>query len=308
MGPDKKEELTMISDTIHAFYTENGPLTDLYNYAQMIDELPSDIDSLVRIIQGLMVHGHWLKCYGLTIDAEKRKDEMNIRSMRERIRLILDKNPAPLSSPREATNRQICCCRDFSTMLAAILRHKKIPARARCGFGRYFLPDHFEDHWVTEYFDADTKRWIMVDAQIDSLQRKELRLEFDTLDMPRDQFITGGEAWLMCRERGYSPDKFGIFQFKGIDFVIADLIHDIASLGKRELLPWDYWGASTTKYDAMDDQARRSLDDAARITLDPDTHFDAIQEYAEHDPRFRLPGTIISYWDGQREDVNVAEL
>jgi hypothetical protein len=305
MGPDKKEEHAMISDTIWSYYTMNGPFTDLSEHGRIIDGLPSDIGSLVRIIQGMMIHGHWLKQYGLTIDAEKRKEDMNIRPVRERIRRILEENAAPLSSPREAPNRQIGCCRDFSTMLAAILRHKGIPARARCGFGRYFLPNHFEDHWITEYFDAKKNRWIMVDAQIDSLQRKNLRLKFDTLDMPRGQFVTGGEAWLMCREGGYSSDKFGIFEFKGIDFVIADLIHDIASLGKRELLPWDYWGASSTKYDAMDDQARGSLDDAARITLDPDTHFNAIQEYAEHDPRFRLPETIISYWDGQREDVSV---
>ena len=38
-------------------------------------------------------------------------------------------------------------CRDFSTMLCTVLRYQNTPARARCGFGAYFLPDHYEDHW-----------------------------------------------------------------------------------------------------------------------------------------------------------------
>jgi hypothetical protein len=31
-------------------------------------------------------------------------------------------------------------------MLTSILRYQGIPARTRCGFGKYFLPGHFEDH------------------------------------------------------------------------------------------------------------------------------------------------------------------
>jgi hypothetical protein len=76
---------------------------------------------------------------------------------------------------------------------------ERCPARPRCGFGAYFLPNHYEDHWVCEYWNEAGGRWVLVDAQLDELQRNVLETSFDTLDVPRDQFIVGGAAWKMCR-------------------------------------------------------------------------------------------------------------
>ncbi len=104
------------------------------------------------------------------------------------------------------------------------------------------MPDHFEDHWVTEYWNQEQSRWIFVDAQLDDLQREVLKINFDTLDVPRDQFIVGGKAWQMCRSGEQDPDKFGIFDMHGLGFVRGNLVRDVASLNKMELLPWDCWG------------------------------------------------------------------
>src|SRR5690606_37876997 len=101
--------------------------------------------------------------------------------------------------------RLIGNCRDFTVMLCAMLQHQGVPARARCGFGAYFLPNHYEDHWVCEYWNADQGRWILVDAQLDTLQQEALKIGFDTLDVPHDQFITGGKAWQMTRSGEADP-------------------------------------------------------------------------------------------------------
>ncbi len=86
-----------------------------------------------------------------------------------------------------------------------MLRHLGIPARARCGFAKYFEPDRHMDHWVVEYWNAEQQRWIFVDAQLDDLQQGKLHLPFDPLDVPREQFLTGGRAWQLCRCRSGRP-------------------------------------------------------------------------------------------------------
>jgi hypothetical protein len=48
-----------------------------------------------------------------------------------------------------------------------MLQSQGKPARARCGFGRYFKAGWYEDHWICEYWNDEQGRWIMVDAQLD---------------------------------------------------------------------------------------------------------------------------------------------
>jgi transglutaminase-like putative cysteine protease len=85
-------------------------------------------------------------------------------------------------------------------MLAAMLRAKGIPARARCGFGTYFTPGRWEDHWVCEYWHNTAQQWIMVDAQLDAVQQEVLQITFDPLNMAPGHFVLAGEAWQLCRQ------------------------------------------------------------------------------------------------------------
>ena len=57
--------------------------------------------------------------------------------------------------------------------------------------GRTLL-NYYDDHWVVEYWNAGQARWILVDAQLDTIQCEALRIPFNPLDVPRDQFIVGG--------------------------------------------------------------------------------------------------------------------
>jgi len=99
-----------------------------------------------------------------------RRDEVQLRSIAQKLKRISELDPRPLAEVRSPDKRLVGNCRDFSVMLTAILRHQGIPARARCGFARYFIPNHYEDHWVCEYWNAARKRWVLVDAQLDELQ------------------------------------------------------------------------------------------------------------------------------------------
>ncbi len=120
---------------------------------------------------------------------------------------------------------------------------------------------------------------------MDELQRRVLRLPFDPLDVPRDQFLVAGRAWQMYRHEGVNGDWFGIFDFRNWHFILGNLIRDLASLNKVETLPWDGWGRMLGPDDAA---WLAELDHVAAVTLRPDECFDELRAlYA--DPRFTAP-------------------
>ncbi|MFI5014475.1 MAG: hypothetical protein ACHQAY_19250 [Hyphomicrobiales bacterium] len=57
---------------------------------------------------------------------------------------------------------------------------------------------------------------MLVDAQIDELQRAKLSPDFDLLDVPRDRFLIAGDAWAQRRADEADPAAFGIFGMRGL--------------------------------------------------------------------------------------------
>jgi hypothetical protein len=94
--------------------------------------------------------------------------------------------------------------------MVSMLREKGVPARARCGFGAYFNPPNYEDHWVCEYWNGVERRWVLADPQFDDVWCKRLDIGHDVLDVPRDQFLVAAEAWEQCRRSERDPERFGI--------------------------------------------------------------------------------------------------
>jgi hypothetical protein len=273
-------------------------------YAHLYADLPSDIPSLVRAVQGLIIHVFWAERYGLSLPEESQA-EVQLRSIERRLARTLELDPGPLTIPRANEQKIVGNCRDFSVTLASMLQSKGIPARPRCGFGAYFLPDHYEDHWVCEYWNESERRWVLVDAQLDELQQHVLRIAFDTLDVPRDQFIVGGAAWKMCRSGQADPDQFGIFDMHGIDFVKGDFLRDVAALNKIELLPWDCWGLIFTEYATLPPDDLSMLDRLADLTCTDVPDFATVRQIYESDPRLRVGQSIQSYVNGSMEHIQL---
>lgn len=260
-----------------AYYTQPAPITDPGDHTALLDNLPRDIPTLCKLVHGVMVHIFWAKQYGLEL-SEERQQEVNLRMVSRMLPRIIELDDRPLTEARQPEKKLVGNCRDHSTLLVSILRHQGIPARARCGFGAYFTPNHYEDHWVGEYWNAEQERWILVDAQLDELQRNVLKPSFDTTDVPRDQFLVGGKAWQLCRSGQADPDAFGIFDMHGMWFIVGDMIRDLMALNKIELLPWDGWGLMFGPEDPMptgDDLAL--LDHIAELTLAGNEAFDEIR-------------------------------
>ena len=270
-----------------AYYAAPGELTATGELGDSLAGLPGDIPGLVKVVQGALIHVFWAERYGRPL-SEEEKATVQVRSAQEKLRRLQQDNPAPLAQKRPLEKRQAGNCRDFSVLLTALLRRAGIPARARCGFGTYFMPDHYEDHWVVEYWRAESGRWVMVDSQLDEFQQKALKIDFNPLDMPRGKFIPGGEAYQMCRAGKADPDKFGIFEMHGMDFIRGDLVRDFLALNKVEILPWDWgWGYLTEKKFA--DLAL--FDHLTGLLTGGDEAFPALRKQYESDPSLALPKT-----------------
>lgn len=287
------------------YFAAPGPFTRAGERAALFEQLPADVGALCKVVQGLMIHVFWAERYGLRIPDE-RQGELQLRPVGPKLDRIIELDPRPLAEARPPERRLVGNCRDFTVLLTAMLRHQGVPARARCGFGRYFLPNHYEDHWVCEYWNAAQARWVLVDAQLDELQSGVLAIPFSPVDVPRDQFVVGGKAWQLCRSGLADPETFGIADMHGLWFVRGDFVRDIAALNKAELLPWDCWGLIEASDQDLSSDDLATLDVLAELTSGDVPEFERVRACYENDPRLRVPPTIRTYLRDGPQDIALA--
>lgn len=190
--------------------------------------METNLGDIVRVVQAKLRHELWASAYGITV-SDADRETVHLRSAEE----ILNA-PGPLV---------ITMCRGFAVATVALLRERGVEARARCGFATYFRPDWFEDHWVVEYRDG-AGTWRLADAQLDEVHRTTLKIEFDPLDMPRDAFLPGPDAWQRARSGATAFDRFGLSStdMAGEWFVAGNVLRDRLSVEHDvAALPWDVW-------------------------------------------------------------------
>ena len=285
--------MTVTEPATLALYAQPDIMTAPGQRAALFEPLPDDIADLVAVVQGLVVHEFWAHAYGLSLSDDDRTT-VHIRRVADVLDQVVSRDDRPLTAPRSPQGRVAGNCRMFSVLLVAMLRAKGVPARARCGFGMYFLGGFGEDHWVCEYWNAAAGRWVLVDAQIDQIQRERLPIDFDLLDVPRNRFLVAGDAWTMCRSGAADPDTFGLSGLKegGAWWVAGNLMRDAAALDNRELLPWDTWGAMPGPDDEIDNDLLSLFDRLATLTTAPDESFDDLQAILRDDPRLTVPPLV----------------
>lgn len=206
-------------------------------------DLPTKAVDLCRVAQALVIPPDLASACGIP---EERHAEKSIRHASELIRTLVALDPTPIHEARRPKNRIVGTCRHFTILSGAFLRYRGIAARARCGFATYFVPEKYVDHWVVEYWHTAQERWVRIDSEI-------LGLPFVSTpeDLSSDEFLSGGEAWTLCREGAGDPSLFGVVGAPhawGIAEVRGNAIRDLAALNKIEVLPWDEWGRMDASY------------------------------------------------------------
>ncbi|WP_416969489.1 transglutaminase domain-containing protein [Streptomyces sp. 4F14] len=236
-------------------YVEPGVHTTL---PLPVEGLPDDPVGLCVAAQRLVIQPGDATAAGVP---EERLAEKDIRPAGELVAVLRALDPRPLHLPRTPATRVVGTCRHFATLACAFLRARAIPARARCGFGTYFLAGHGFDHWIVEYHDG--RRWIRVDVE---------HLDKEYVACPEDlasgEFLTGGEAWASYRRGRIDAGKYGV---PGTDFawgpaeISGNAVRDLAALCGREMLPWDEWGRMTEAYEGRTgEEYDRLMDEVAR--------------------------------------------
>jgi hypothetical protein len=289
------KELAMPPDAI---YQQPGPMTSAGKYADLLRTLPRELPALTDAIRGLQIHEYMLGGYGVSV-ADSRKRESHLRRLDHMLAAIHARDSRPLDVARDPAERSIGVCRHFTVWLVAALRAQGIAARARVGFATYFNPPQVEDHWVCEYWNAREKRWVLVDAQLDELQRKRMKIDFDPLDVPSDRFEVAHAVWTGCRNGKLDPSKYGFspLDMTGFWFIAGDMVRDAAALNGMELLPWDVWGRMPNPNATLSQQELAFFDRLAQLTAAPDDHARELRKLYES--AALQPGPTV--WNGRTQ-------
>lgn len=279
----------IIMENTLKIYKGHDIMTEIKTMKNMVVGIPRDIETIVSYVQNILLHQHWSNAYGLKLSDERKKEPW-IRSFEDKLIFLNNLGFNHVSDIKTNENKMISICRDFSVVSAALCREAGIPARARCGFATYFENGKYIDHWVLEYWNEDKNKWIMVDAQLDDLQQRELKVTFDPMEVSEEYFITGPRAWLMCREGKVDPRLFGIFTWWGYDYLSCNLLLDVNSLLKIPMQPWDIWdGYKNLPIEEWTEEDYEVMDELSRLALKVDNDFEALERFVKDNDKIRVP-------------------
>ncbi|MEU9291649.1 transglutaminase-like domain-containing protein [Streptomyces sp. NPDC048275] len=262
-------------------YSEPGDLD--------VSGLPRDPGQLAGAVRDVIIHRGEGERFGYVIPRERLHEDAESRYVGVLLRILRERKDAPLTERRPPAERFVGTCRDFALLHCSLLRATGTPARIRCGFATYFIDGFHEDHWVTEYRLPDGS-WRLVDAQI---AYGPYDVNFDPLDVPRDQFVVAGQAWRECRAGRADPAAFGVSWlegFKGLWYIRGNIVHDLAALNGVEVLPWDGWGPEILDDTGLTEDELALIDAVAAADSE-----DELRRLYHRDPRLTVPDEIRSY-------------
>jgi excinuclease ABC subunit A len=270
------------------YYMQHSQITYPGKYAYLFDDLPHDIQSLVKIVQGLLVSLQWEEAYSLDIPRE-RHIEIYLRTIPEMLKHILELDPSSLRVKRQPEERKVSLCRDFAVLLVSMLRHQGVPARVRVGFAGYYRAEtpRYWDHRIAEYWNEELNCWVLVDAMTEEPILGRLRFNINPLNVDRNsQFLLAGDVWQKCRAGKANPKEFGDSPDDlGMPPIRYALLQDFDYLNKNELVGFDAWHELISKPEnEVTEEDKRLLDEIAEMTCHIDSRFNALRNLYQKTP------------------------
>lgn len=274
------------------YYCEQGKITSPGSYQHLLNKLSSEIDELCESIHNFMLID-LLPSIELVSVPQEYLNDSNIRGIEDKLEEIIHRSNSTILDLTSYDKLLLGNCRDLSLMMCSVLRNHRIPARVRSGFATFFDPFQRKnfDHWICEYWNELQKRWIKVDPWMSQVQYKKeilpaelfaglLDLDYNPYDVKEEYFITGGQAWINCRENGHDSNDYGTYEehLKGTWFVRDNMIRDLLCLNKLEPLPWDCWGIMGKENSDITSDELGILDEIARFLNKEDFTKDTLVE------------------------------
>ena len=272
-----------------SYYAAPGEFTQIGRFHDELDAVMQDPAAIARFVQGLLIHEALAPAYEVTV-SEKRTTEKQLHGADAIFERAKKLKPSALIDPRSPSERVLVVCRHFALVFVSVMRTMGIPSRVRCGFASYFEPGKHVDHWVGEYWSGQEGRWVLVDAQVDDVQRGLFDIRIDTSDVPRDRFLVAGDAWEACKN-GADADTFGVSGTEnwGLIEVFGNIFQDLAALQKVELLPWGWYGLAAENEEAAYSETE-VINQLASISRSADgAAIEQLRKLVATDERFRVP-------------------
>ncbi len=293
--------INVVNKKIKDFYKQTSIYTHLGLYSYFAKKLTDDIDELCILQRKQIIHPIAYK------NSEIRKQNKCFWGDMTKVpitRLNYEDDLFPTASAmlnellrkdinyninRKAEDKIHITCRGQAILLTSILKAKGYSARVRSGYGTYIKTDGKNyDHWITEYFDENKNRWILVDADEHCPDHE---LNFDINDIPRDKFIFGAEAYLGIRQGKYKEDEI-IYSSAppvfGIKASLRSLFYDFHCLMNNETIFLHLPKFIKEKNFELSEEEYKELDELANLLLDPDRNFDKILEIWNNNSKFRI--------------------
>lgn len=290
----------MNQNDILNFYKKTSLYTNYGPYKTYFSKLPDDLRELTNLINHQYIHRSIL--YRAYLNNEKLKQEYAWYKYRSHDDILLT---APAITAelfwldskgftllRDNKNKVIITCRYASILLASILKAKGYSARVRSGFSTIVSKEQYIDHWVTEYFNRERNKWIMIDSDI--VKAKLPIKNYDNTNVRKDHFYTAAQAWLDTRSGKIDINLFKHgSHIKGLEMLARTLFFDFHSLMNDEIsyLFFPTYISNTSKFFNLTAKELNELDELAVLMLDPDKNFDELRYIFRNDKKLRAINT-----------------
>ncbi len=287
-------------EKILEFFKQTSAYTELGLYKSFVRNLTNDVNELCLLQRHQIIHpiafadknirkekdNYWGDMTKVPI--YKLNYEDDILPTAQSILAELLRRDGTYSHTREAKDKVHIICRGQAILLAATLKAKGVPARARSGFASYVSHNGAAgDHWITEYYNKSQDRWILVDAD----EHDDKTLDFDINDIPGEKFIFGAEAYLGLRNGKYSEKDMYYASEPltwGLKASLRALFYDFHCLMNDEIIILHIPKYIYEKDFVLTEEEYKELDELANLMLLPSDNFEKLCEIWANKPKYRI--------------------
>ncbi|MBN2215018.1 MAG: transglutaminase domain-containing protein [Bacteroidales bacterium] len=216
----QKNTYEQADNSVLNFYLQYSSFTDPGEYEYMYENLPDSLPELCSLIRTQFIHPYAeLQKYRELIPKERWNEMFRYPSVKSILEGLVSYDSSGLTKERKPEDRLVLGCWHNSILLASILKSRGIPARLRYGHATYIAPGYHISHTISEIWNEDEMRWMLVDPSM------------DMVDFSPDKFDFSNDAWLQLQRKEIDPNLYGIpGKYSGMCSIAAKVCGDLASV------------------------------------------------------------------------------
>lgn len=216
----QKNTYEKADNSVLNFYRQYSSFTDPGEYEYLYENLPDSLPELCSLIRSQFIHPYAeLQKYRELIPKERWNEMFRYPSVKSILEGLVSYDSSGLTKERKPEDRLVLGCWHNSILLASILKSRGIPARLRYGHATYIAPGYHISHTISEIWNEDEMRWMLVDPSM------------DMVDFSPDKFDFSNDAWLQLQRKEIDPNLYGIpGKYSGMGSIAAKVCGDLASI------------------------------------------------------------------------------